>query len=450
MHPEILQQARDYLKNAAAIKLVDFEAGTGKLGLQDLKDKLSHATAAVYLENPNYFGCIEESAREIADLTHNCGALFVVSVDPISLGIMETPANYGADIVCGDIQPLGMHMFYGGGCAGFIATSGENRYVAQYPTYLYGIAPTMRENEYGWGRALNYRTSHGSRENANEYFGTGTGLWAITAASYLALMGPKGMEELGETIIYRSNYARKMLSRIKGLKTDVFHSSILKTGRIEELLPTGMRREKSPQLPEISQMQVLRHFLRLSQETLGTDICIDIGLGTCTMKYSPKINEQFVRSSKMSEIHPYQDESTVQGILKIMYKLGEYLQEISGMDRFSLQPSSGTQAIYANASVVRAYHDAAGEGERRNEVITTIFSHPGNPGAAATAGYKVITLMPDENGYPDLDALKSVVSGRTAALFITNPEDTGIFNPRIKEYIDIVHEAGGALCLRSG
>lgn len=215
---------------------------------------------------------------------------------------------------------------------------------------------------------------------------------------------------------------------------------------ISTLVPRTLLRKKAPALPELSQMQVLRHFLRLSQETIGTDLNIDIGLGTCTMKYSPKINEQFVRSEKMTELHPYQDESTLQGILQIMYELCGYLKEISGMDAFSLQPAGGTQAIYSNVSVIKAYHEANGEGEMRNEIITTMLSHPGNPGAAATAGYKVITLMPDESGYPDLNALKAAVSEHTAALMITNPEDTGLFNPRIREYTDIVHAAGGLCC----
>lgn len=217
-------------------------------------------------------------------------------------------------------------------------------------------------------------------------------------------------------------------------------------GKAEDLLPEGLRRKKAPKLPEMSQMQVLRHYMRLSQETIGTDINIDIGLGTCTMKYSPKINEQFVRSDKLKELHPYQDESTVQGILEIMYKEEQYLKAISGMAKVSLQPSGGTQAIFANVETIRAYHEANGEGEKRNEIITTILSHPGNPGAAATLGYKVITLYPDENGIPDIEALKAAVSEHTAALMITNPEDTGIYNEKIREFVDIVHEAGG-LCV---
>lgn len=218
------------------------------------------------------------------------------------------------------------------------------------------------------------------------------------------------------------------------------------TGSVEELLPKGLKRKKPPKLPEMSQMQVLRHYMRLSQETIGTDINIDIGLGTCTMKYSPKIHEQFIRSDKLKELHPYQDESTVQGILEIIYQLEQYLKAISGMSKVSLQPSGGTQAIFANVETIRAYHEARGEGEKRNEIITTILSHPGNPGAAATLGYKVITLYPDENGIPDIEALKAAVSEHTAALMITNPEDTGIYNEKIRQLVDIVHEAGG-LCV---
>ena len=218
------------------------------------------------------------------------------------------------------------------------------------------------------------------------------------------------------------------------------------TGTVKTLLPKNLIRKKAPKLPEMSQMQVLRHYMRLSQETIGTDFNIDIGLGTCTMKYSPKIHEQLVRSEKLSEVHPYQDESTIQGILEIMYRDEQYIKAISGMDKVSLQPGGGTQAIFANVETIRAYHESRGEGEQRNEIITTILSHPGNPGAAATLGYKVITLYPDENGVPDIEALKAAVSEHTAALMITNPEDTGIYNEKIKEFVDIVHAAGG-LCV---
>ena len=218
------------------------------------------------------------------------------------------------------------------------------------------------------------------------------------------------------------------------------------SGSAADLIPARLRRKKAPKLPEVSQMQVLRHYMRLSQETIGTDLNIDIGLGTCTMKYSPKIHEQLVRSEKFQELHPCQDESTVQGILEIMYQDAQYLKAISGMDQVSLQPAGGSQAIFANVQAIRAYFEKKGEGGQRDEIITTILSHPANPGTAATLGYKVITLYPDENGLPDIEAHKEAVSEHKAAHMITNPEDTGIYNDRIRQFVDIVHEAGG-LCV---
>ncbi|GHV36089.1 glycine dehydrogenase [Synergistales bacterium] len=216
-------------------------------------------------------------------------------------------------------------------------------------------------------------------------------------------------------------------------------------GPADALLPEGLRRKNAPALPELSQMQVLRHYLRLSQETIGTDINIDIGLGTCTMKYSPKVHENFVRSPKMRDLHPYQDESTVQGMLEIIYKTQEYLKSISGMDAISLQPSGGSQAIYGNVAAMRRYHEERGNGHK-DEIITTILSHPANPGAASTLGYKVITLYPGPDGCPDIEALKAAISDKTAGLMITNPEDTGIYNERIREFVDLVHSVGGLCC----
>ena len=211
------------------------------------------------------------------------------------------------------------------------------------------------------------------------------------------------------------------------------------------VLPENMKRKKAPALPELGQMQVLKHYLRLSQQNLGADLNVDVGQGTCTMKYSPKINEQFAASPKLTELHPFQDEDTVQGILEIIYNLDVFLREISGMDQFSLQPASGSQAILAMASIVQAYHASRGESDQRDELITTIFSHPSDAAAAAVKGYKVITLYQNEDGLPELEALKAAVSDRTAGLFITNPEDTGIFNPQIAEFTRAVHENGG-LC----
>jgi glycine dehydrogenase subunit 2 len=211
-------------------------------------------------------------------------------------------------------------------------------------------------------------------------------------------------------------------------------------------LPKHILREKAPGLPEVGQMRVLKHFLRLSQHCLGADLNIDVGQGTCTIKYNPKINEVLASSPKVTELHPLQDESTIQGALEIMYKLDLFLREISGMNKFTCQPSSGSAAIFTMASIINAYHKSRGEADKRDEIITTIFSHPSDAAAAMVKGYKVITIYQDkEDGLPDFEAFKKAISSRTAGLLITNPEDTGIFNPRIAEFTELVHEAGG-LC----
>ena len=212
-------------------------------------------------------------------------------------------------------------------------------------------------------------------------------------------------------------------------------------------LPDAVRRSAAPNLPQLGQMQVLKHYLRLSQETLGADFNVDVGQGTCTVKYSPKVNEQFVRSHKVADVHPLQDAETIQGSLSILHETGRFLSVISGMDRFTFQPRSGSQAILAMASMVRAFHESRGQAEQRNEIITSMFSHPSDAAAAHVLGYRIVTLMQDPvTGLPQLEDLQQAVSERTAALFITNPEDTGIFNPHIRKFTDVVHEAGGICC----
>jgi glycine dehydrogenase subunit 1 len=222
--PGRLSKIRDYLKPEIEIKLLDHNRRTGQIDLDALAATISTRTAAVYFDNPSYLGWIEADGDRISAIARQFGAISVVGVDPISLGILTPPADYGADIVCGDIQPLGMHMQFGGGQAGFIATRDEEKYVMQYPSRLFGIAPTRVEGEYGFGDVAYERTSFAIREKGKEWVGTAAALWGITAGVYLALMGPQGMREIGETIMMKSRYAMMEINELNGSRAPAFHS----------------------------------------------------------------------------------------------------------------------------------------------------------------------------------------------------------------------------------
>jgi len=213
-----LSMIRNYLKPDIHVELVPYEPTLGLMDLAALKTKILEQDAAVFFENPSYLGFIETQADRIAAIAHAHGALCVVSVDPISLGVINPPVEYGGDIACGDIQPLGIHMLYGGGHGGFIATKDEQRFVMEYPSRLFGVATTVVEGEYGFGDVAYERTSFASRELGKEWVGTAAALWGISAGVYLALMGPQGMVEIGEGIMQRVRYAMKKIVNIPGIK----------------------------------------------------------------------------------------------------------------------------------------------------------------------------------------------------------------------------------------
>ena len=264
--PERLLVIKNYCQPVMALKMVRHSAQTGLMDLEDLKSKMTSETAGIYFENPSYLGFIESQGQAISDIVHEKGALCVVGVDPISLGVIVPPSHYGADIVCGDIQGLGNHLSFGGGHGGFISTRDEERFVMEYPSRLFGITKTSVEGEYGFGDVAYDRTSFGVREEGKEFVGTHTALCGITTGVYLALLGPKGMQELGKTIMQRSQYAMKKLSEIKGVKAPLFDSSHFKefvldfneTGKTVEEINAPLRersifggRDLSKEFPEL-------------------------------------------------------------------------------------------------------------------------------------------------------------------------------------------------------
>ncbi len=222
--PDRLLAIRNYCRPVVNILMVEHDPETGLMDLDDLRSKISPSISGIYFENPSFLGFIEHQGKVISEIAHENGALSVVGVDPISLGVIAPPSHYGADIICGDIQGLGNHMSFGGGHGGFIATRDEEKFVMEYPSRLFGITKTAVEGEYGFGDVAYDRTSFGVREEGKEFVGTHAALCGITAGVYLSLMGPKGLQELGQTIMQRSQYAMKKLSEIKGVKAPLFAS----------------------------------------------------------------------------------------------------------------------------------------------------------------------------------------------------------------------------------
>lgn len=216
--PDRLKVMRTYCEPVMEIRLVGHRGDNASLDQEELAGRLNDTVAGLYMENPSYFGTLDENAEDVADSVHAAGGLLVVGVDPISLGVLAPPSGYGADISCGDIQSLGNHQCFGGALGGFIATRDEERYVMEYPSRLFGICRTTHEGEWGFGDVAFERTSFADREQGKEFIGTAAALYGISAAVYLSLLGPQGLRELGQHIIQKCLYAKRRLAEIEGVK----------------------------------------------------------------------------------------------------------------------------------------------------------------------------------------------------------------------------------------
>jgi glycine dehydrogenase subunit 2 len=209
------------------------------------------------------------------------------------------------------------------------------------------------------------------------------------------------------------------------------------------LLPEGYLREDEPELPEVSELDIMRHYTALSRRNHGVDSGF-YPLGSCTMKYNPKINENVARFNGFAHVHPLQDESSVQGALELLYDLQEHLIEITGMDEVTLQPAAGAHGEWTGLMMIRAYHEANGD-LKRTKVIVPDSAHGTNPASATVAGFETITVKSNDQGLVDLEDLRRVVGEDTAALMLTNPNTLGLFEENIVEMAEIVHGAGGKL-----
>ncbi|MFB5762208.1 aminomethyl-transferring glycine dehydrogenase subunit GcvPB [Paenibacillus medicaginis] len=210
----------------------------------------------------------------------------------------------------------------------------------------------------------------------------------------------------------------------------------------DELIPSGLLRSEPAALPEVYEVDVIRHYTELSRRNFGVDNGF-YPLGSCTMKYNPKVNEDVARYSGLAKIHPYQPEESIQGALELLHTLQNDLAGLTGMDAVTLQPAAGAHGEWTGLMMIRAYHES--RGERRSKVIVPDSSHGTNPASATVAGFETVTIPSTARGLVDLDALRAAVGSDTAALMLTNPNTLGLFEEQITEIAEIVHEAGGLL-----
>jgi glycine dehydrogenase subunit 1 len=269
IHPERRATLQTYTEPAGIIvKEAVYNPETGQIDLSDLENKVSNKTAAVYVENPSYLGFVEEHVDQISDLAHKHGALFIVGVDPTSLGIFKPPGEYGADIVVGEAQALGNPMNFGGPLLGIFACRDDLNLVRQMPGRIIGLTTTTDGKRHGFCMVLQTREQHIRREKATSNICSNEALCAVASAVYMALLGPQGLRELGETIMYKANYAMRLLSKIEGIKAPVFKSMHFKEFTVnfdgtslsvkevnERLLKKGVHGGKdiSREFPELGQ-----------------------------------------------------------------------------------------------------------------------------------------------------------------------------------------------------
>ena len=523
LHPFYYQVLETYARDVGCkVIQIPFDEEKGTIDLGALQERLSEDVSCAIVQQPNFFGQIENDLQKVSEIAHDSGALFIsCTTDPHSLEFLEAPAYYGADIAVGEVQPFGNPVNCGGPNLGFMAI--PKQYIMEIPGRIVGRIETDGEETFCLIRQT--REQHITRFKAKSNICSNTALCATRAALHILAQGRTGLHKVNNTTLALKEFFLSQLLAISGFELafegnsfnevtvhvpidpDVINRELLKrkclgalnldtpkftnyeildcmlfsfTDRntradIEHLIdalldivkatkdirekvsrcrkkyigeikysPKGIQRIMPLNLPQYSESDIIK-FAR-DMASLNIDIDAPLyPLGSCTMKYNPKLNEKISALDGFSHIHPLAPDCMKQGTLKLAYDFSKYLCQITGMDVATLQPEAGAHGEFTGLKVIHAAHIASHK-SMRNLIITSDSSHGTNPASTAMAGMEILEIPSDKHGMIDIEAFRKAVEDnrdRFAGCMLTIPNTLGIFEPDIPEICQITHEYGG-------
>lgn len=494
IHPQYLEVTQNYL-DCLEIKYEMF----------DSLDSVPEG-AAVAIQNPSFHGELVNT-----DLVKNIVSskdLFLIAVitEPYALASIAKPSDWGAQIICGSAQSFGNPPHYGGAQVGFIATISKN--IRQIPGRVVGKT-TDRNGKEGFVLTFQAREQHIKRERAGSNICTNQSIHALCSAIYLSLLGEKGLKKVAKEIWSKTSALMQSLAVFANIEVksknvfneflveidasgdiheqlhDLFslfavslgdnlfllnvsemhnleelNSFVEKIAKIvevkaplissEQLKKLGKEYDKkeSPtiNIPNKSELEVCRYYTKLSQKNFSIDTNF-YPLGSCTMKYNPKVNDEIASNPAWTEMNPYVADENAQGALEIIDELNKSLCEITGFHRFSLQPSAGAHGEFTALLMAKKYFADNGQSDR-NIVFVPDSAHGTNPASATMAGFKTFSIKTKGNGNVDIDDLKAAIAKHqehVGVFMLTNPSTLGLFEQNILEITQAIHSAGGLM-----
>lgn len=471
-----------------------FDAKTGLNNSDQLKN--THADIVI-ISQPNFLGGVEDVAQ-LTNLAHEKNALVIGVVNPMAMAMLEPPGKWGAkgaDIVCGEGQPLGVPLMGGGPYFGFLCCRKKD--IRQLPGRIVGKTVDANGKE-GFVLTLQAREQHIRRAKATSNICTNQGLLMTAATIYMRLLGGKGLQAVAQQCHHNSEQLKKMLREVGAkiiFEAPTFHEFVVQLTHPETFEAAGIqlglslehyfpalkncflvcvtetKTEKDLQcylncvsaavvpfahieksgvsrgtlnIPQAAELDVIRHFTRLSQKNFSIETNF-YPLGSCTMKYNPRAAKMIAMMPGYLHLHPLNDVKNMQGYLENLYELQNDIATLTGFEAVSLTPMAGAQGEFAGVAMIAAYHRDRGD-LNRTEMLIPDAAHGTNPASARMCGFTVKEIPTcTKTGDLDLEALKKAVSEKTAGIMLTNPSTFGVFERKIIEIAKIVHDAGGLL-----